>query len=231
MKKAFSMIELIIVMVVLGILAINLLPRFQRNLRAEAIQHMLQVIRYTQNLALHDNKYEGNNSLWQKKFWRFEIRRCRDTGELYYNIGTDTNNNGSLSRNESAIDPSNGRFMFWPQDENCKNKDPQILQQVSPNIFIGKKFGISRVVFSSASIYGQNSIQTAQNNYYAFDYFGRVYKRYYRNSNSNANPNNYGIVVNDTTITFYFKDDSIRPFTIVIPNETGYAYLQENPKF
>ena len=223
------MIELIIVMVVLGILAINTFPRLQRDARSEAINHMLQIIRYTQNLALHDNKYEdrldGNSAKWQRKFWRFEIRRCPDTNKLYYNIGSDENKNGSISRNESAIDPSNGRFLFWPGNRNCKS-DPQVLQQVSPNIFIEEKFGINRVVFSACPVYLANGTRNNNSSHIAFDYFGRVYKQ----NTFSLKPNNYGITTQDCSITFYFKDSSLQPFTIIIPNESGYAYLQENPK-
>ncbi len=225
MKKAFSLFELIVVMVVLGILAINAIPRLKRDTRGEAITHMLQVIRYTQDLALHDNKYSHNSSKWQRKFWRFEIRKCQDNGELHYNIGTDRNQNGYLSRNESAIDPSNGKFMFWPDNYSCSNKDPNTFRQVSSNIFIEEKFGINKVEFINCNSKSKENART-KFNYVSFDYYGRVYDS---NRFSNA-PDNYGLMQQDCQIKFYFKDNSIKPFTIIIPNESSYAYLQENPK-
>jgi len=55
-KSAFTMIELILVIVVLGILAALAMPRVDRDSRQEAADNILSAIRYTQHLALMDNK-------------------------------------------------------------------------------------------------------------------------------------------------------------------------------
>jgi len=46
--SAFTMIELVLVIVVLGILAALAMPRLERDLRQEAKDNLLSAIRYTQ---------------------------------------------------------------------------------------------------------------------------------------------------------------------------------------
>lgn len=53
---AFTMIELVFVIVVLGILSALAMPRIDRDLRQEAKDNILSSIRYTQHLALIDEK-------------------------------------------------------------------------------------------------------------------------------------------------------------------------------
>ncbi|MDQ7060006.1 MAG: type II secretion system protein [Sulfurimonas sp.] len=67
MKKAFTMIELIFVLVVVGILAAVILPRTKTNPLQEAAIQLLSHIRYTQHLALVDDVYDANDANWYKK--------------------------------------------------------------------------------------------------------------------------------------------------------------------
>jgi len=225
-KKAFTMIELIIVLVVMAIIASFTMPRLKRDTRSEAINHMLTMIRYTQNLALHDNKHQRFNSRWQSGFWRFQIFNCKGSQALYYMIGTHTNSetnsnkSGWLNRSETAIDPSNGKFTFWRTDKSCpKSSADPLMDQVSQNIFITQKYGIKTVTFLDGCAINNNN-----DKYVGFDNFGRPY---YKFKNS-YKPNNYGYLTSDCKIKFDFTDSSINSFTIVIPNESGYAYLKEN---
>jgi len=220
-RNAFSMIELLIVMVVIGILATYSIPRLQRDIRSEAINHILGMIRYTQNLALHDKKHSDTNTTWQRSFWRFEIQKCNNSNDLFYKIGTDINFNKGISRAESAIDPSNSKYIFWDSRKDCpKNSKDALMEQVSPNIFLTQKYGINGVTFS-CQINNNHQVNTYP--YISFDNFGRPIKSW-----SSYTPNYWGYVVSDCTITFTFKDTSINPFTIIVPKESGYAYLQEN---
>ena len=58
-KRAFTMIELIFVIVVVGILAAIMIPKLNRNASREAANQILTHIRYTQHLAMQDDKYEN----------------------------------------------------------------------------------------------------------------------------------------------------------------------------
>jgi prepilin-type N-terminal cleavage/methylation domain-containing protein len=225
-RKAFTMIELIVVIVVIAILAASAIPRFKRDTRVEAINHMLTMIRYTQNLALHDNKHDSNNTAWQTSFWRFNLNNCSNKSGIYYQIGTDTNYNGAIANEESAIDPSNGKFTTWFGAKPCPDIESIDDNSISPNIFINQKYGIKKVTFNGCRIcVDQNCNRTSSAKHIGFDNFGRPIKSYL----GNIEPNYNGHVVGDCKIKFEFIDDSIAPFRIIIPKETGFAYLEENP--
>ncbi|SFV53364.1 Putative periplasmic ATP /GTP-binding protein [hydrothermal vent metagenome] len=70
MKRAFTMIELIFVIVVIGILAATIIPRMQNNPTQEAAIDLISKLRYTQHLALVDDKYDSSNPNWFKDRWR-----------------------------------------------------------------------------------------------------------------------------------------------------------------
>ncbi len=224
-RDAFSLIELLIVIVILGILATYSTKMYSRNVRAEAINHILSMIRYTQNLALHDKKHDRDNAYWQRSFWRFQIWHCKGRQDLYYTIGTDSNYDSEIDSNESAIDPSNGKFLYWVRSKEClKSTDDALKQDVSPNVFLTQRYGINRVEFSACKIRANGSIESPSK-HIGFDNYGRPIKGY----TETTSPDYYGHIVEDCTITFFFKDNFLRPFTIVITKESGYAYLQENP--
>ena len=71
-KRAFTMIELIFVIVVVGILAAIMIPKLNRNASREAANQILTHIRYTQHLTMQDDKYENFISN-QSKPW-FKLR-------------------------------------------------------------------------------------------------------------------------------------------------------------
>jgi len=225
-KKAFTMVELIAVIVVMGVLAAYSIPRYKRDTRVEAINHMLSMIRYTQNLALHDSMHSDTNSSWQQSFWRFHIAKCKNSSGLYYTIGTDKSYSGyPFELAETAIDPSNGKHLYWNGYTKCpKINNNSLIDNVSPNIFITQRYGIDKVVFSSCSVMESGSRSSVSRKHIGFDNFGRPMRKY----TASDTPDYNGHTVTDCRIRFYFQDNSINPFTIVIPAESGYAYLQEN---
>jgi prepilin-type N-terminal cleavage/methylation domain-containing protein len=233
-RNAFTMLELILVIVVMGIIAANVMPRLKRDTRAEAINHMLTMIRYTQNLALHDSKHSDNpNEInWQRSFWRFQIYKCSNKSGLYYQIGSDLNYDSSITINETAIDPSNGKNTFWSGAQPCpKNLEnagaaaQTLSDRVSPNIFITQKYGINDVSFSSCQIMEDGTSKGSTVKHIGYDNFGRPYKSYTEKNRPIYN----GLIKTSCKITFKFEDANIKPFKIIIPPESGYAYLEENP--
>lgn len=109
MKKAFTMLELVFVIVVAGILAAVIIPSTRTNPAQEAAVQLLSDIRYTQHLAMIDDKY-GQNTVgavdWFLKRW--QIRFTGDT----YSIVSDNNTN-------LAVNPSNSALLLQNIDLNA----------------------------------------------------------------------------------------------------------------
>jgi len=217
-RDGFTLIEFIVVIIVLGILATYTTQMLNRDIRSEAINHILSIMRYTQNLALHDKKHNRTNAYWQRSFWRFEIKSCGNTNQIYYSIGTDETYTGGLKMRETALDPSNGKYTYWTWFKPCpKNSTEAYKSKVSPNIFLTQRYGISSVASDNCKIWRKPGI--------GFDNYGRPIESY----QTTYTPNYFGHLNSDCTFTFTFQDSSIQPFQIVVTKESGYIYLKENP--
>ena len=104
MKKAFTMLELIMVIVIIGILAAVIIPRTGSNKTAEAAIQLISHIRYTQHLAMVDDKFDSTIN-WYQNLWQI---RFDGTGSSY----------SIVSDNNPALDPLNKTNM---QDINISN--------------------------------------------------------------------------------------------------------------
>ncbi len=208
-RMAFTMIELVMVIVVLGILAALAMPRLDRDLRQEAADTILSKIRYTQHLALTDNKHRFNLSDWQRAFWRFSVESCSGGG-LFVGVGTDIDRQGDTSEDEAVLDPTNGKPMFWRNTSSCGSGDD--LSASSENIFITKKFGVN-------SITGGGDCAGVQ--HIGFDHLGRPHVSF----SSSSTPNYASYIDDQCTFTFTLEDGD--PFTINIEPQTGYAYISD----
>jgi len=204
------MIELVFVIVVLGILAALAIPRMERDLKQEAADNILSAIRYTQHLALIDNKQKFDNPKWQQRFWRIVFGSCTGN-DKYYMVGSDDDMTGStnayFTQDEAALDPVNGKSMFWTNGTDCSTGGDNT---VSKNIFISKKYGINAVTPGGG----------CTNLYLGFDHLGRPYNSGFPNSSV---PNNSGTISSECTFTFTLSDGD--NFKINIKPETGYAFI------
>jgi prepilin-type N-terminal cleavage/methylation domain-containing protein len=70
MKKAFTMLEFLIVLVVIAILAVAIIPDMKSNKLREAAVQVVSHIKYTQHLAMVDDKFDINNNQWYKTRWQ-----------------------------------------------------------------------------------------------------------------------------------------------------------------
>ncbi len=197
-RTAFTMLELILVIVVLGILAALAMPRLDRDLRQEAEDNILSAIRYTQHLALIDDKTNPSDGSWQKKLWMIQFTQFG--GKLRYRIGADTNGGGAIDKVEAAIDPINGKYIY--------NNSTSLQSDESPNVFLGKKYGIDSLSLSGSC--------TSQ--HIAFDNLGRPF-----NGITTATNNFSKYMTSACTMAFGFESSGISDLIITISQETGYV--------
>ena len=204
---AFTMIELVFVIVILGILAALAIPRMDRDLRQGAKDNILSAIRYTQHLALVDDKTDPTIDDWQKKLWQIRFSTSPSNNKaFFYTVSSDINTNDAVSKDETAIDPANGKHMY------NVGGDTDIDADESPNIFIGKKYGIKRMDFNGGC--------SAQ--HIAFDNLGRPH-----NGLGSATNNYSQYMASDCSITVSFIDTDITPLIITIATETGYVSAED----
>ena len=109
MKHAFTIIELVFVIVVIGILSAVIIPRIQTNPLQEAAIQLVADIRYTQHLALVDDKYETTTgSVWFKKRWQLTFGKPANAdGKYAYTVYADDGGSGDADEGEIAINPQN----------------------------------------------------------------------------------------------------------------------------
>ena len=106
-NTAFTLLELIIVIVVIGILAATVSPTFQRDPLAEAAHQVSSHLRYTKHLAMVDNKFNSNDPNWYKARWQMFF--TKEKGEDYhwaytiFSYGAGHTGNPDLS--EVAVNP------------------------------------------------------------------------------------------------------------------------------
>ena len=168
MKKAFTMLELVVVIVVIGIIAAAALPRINDDHIAEAADQVMSHIRYTQHLAMQDSKFDPTDARWFRKRWNITFTRasfCEGANEWRYSVYHDDGDaTGNLnSANEVARDPLDpSKFMSsgWADisKANCAN--------ASSKYNLARKFGITNVELRGVCRDG--NLQTI-----SFDEFGR----------------------------------------------------------
>ena len=122
----------------------------------------------------------------------------------FYTISSDDDQDGSVDKNESAIDPANGKYMYNLGGNTVIDLDE------SPTIFIGKTYGVNNITFTGGC--------TSQ--HIAFDHLGRPH-----NGLGSATNNYSQYMASDCIITFGFADASIAPLAITVTKETGHTFI------
>ena len=213
LKKAFTMIELVFVIVVIGIIAAIALPRFESDNVQEAMDQILSDVRYTQHLALVDNVIDPTNGSWQSAFWTIQFRNTIDgSGDWAYTIASDiSDHNGNFSKTEAAVDPRDGRLIYG----NTDNSDTD----VSKKVFLTDRFGITNVNFNTSCNVQTGSTGTNNSQHIGFDSFGRPHKGHL----GSTSPNYSSIMQGNCTIIFTFSGGETAQITI--NKETGYAFV------
>jgi type II secretory pathway pseudopilin PulG len=198
-RFAFTMLELVFVIIVIGILAVLAMPNFRTNPLEQAAEQIASHIRYTQHLAMIDDKYDDNNATWYKSFWR--IRFYQNTGTYYYTIFSDKDQNGNADtgagKTEVAVDPLTQVRMNASYNNKIMN--------------LTSKYGIKTVASSCDTL----------NIDIFFDHLGRPYVH----SIDVTNPYT-ALITAPCTISLEHQSDGNA--TITIQPETGHVSVSYN---
>ncbi len=169
MKNSFTLLELLFVLVLISIIAIELLPRMKSNLLKQAAQQLIADIRYTQHLALTDDKYDPNDKVWFKKRWQIIFGQSVDTEQkLAYSIFSDNTTDDDDAKpglSELAIDPSNNnKYLSGGYSGILKTSEPQANKKMN----LGLSYGIDEYKFGGGC--------SARTRRISFDHYGRPIK-------------------------------------------------------
>ena len=203
MKRfAFSLLELVFVIVIIGILAALAIPNLNRHPLQESAEQVASHIRYTQHLAMMNDVYDPTATKWYYARPQISFRSCNNGGNYYY-IGSDADlNTGHIAESESAKDPLTGKNLYWLNTQ-C---DPTAYSNREPKLLLQETYGISSVTSSCGSTI-------------SFDNFGRPYSSF-----STTNPYG-GQLTSACTIVLTHSNPSEGTATLSIEPITGYVSI------
>lgn len=166
MKKAFTMIELLVVMVVGAILSAVAVSKIHTSELIDTARSIANDIRYTQILALGDDAYDGTNK-YHDKYYRFTIA----SNKIYKISKVETNSTGTAPTlteyAEDFLNPDK-KICDFEKDESCatrtailKIKDYNVkLTPTTPSIPKGTVSPTDTIIFNELGEplnYNQNS--------------------------------------------------------------------------
>jgi len=215
MKKAFTLLELVFVIVVIGILAALILPRTKTNPVQEAAVQVLSHIRYTQHLALIDDKYNANDSHWHMARWQIVFGNNNNfaNNKPAYTIFSDSGAySGDPKKSEIAINPANHNQIMTGGYNNTAALDYNNAGfKGMKELNLGEKYGITNVSFSGGCNIGLRI---------SFDYLGRPFTGDQSTMTGPYSAATPRLIASDCNITL---TDGSETAVIQISPETGYA--------
>jgi len=244
MKKAFTMLELVFVIMIVGILSYFVSSSFQRNPLREAADQVVSHIRYTQHLAMMDDKFVPNAEMsketglaaktleateWYKGRWHIFFSTTAN-GTISYSIISDSpksSYDGNPSANfnspysEVARDPLNiSQYLIGTTYTSFDNdKDRYINKKLDLKL----TYGIQGLLIS-----GGNTGSSATRIIY--DHIGRPYRGAITSlSSSTDRLAETAITIKLCAVTCTNPSNianNIQEIVIAIEPETGYAHIQ-----
>lgn len=203
-RHAFTMLELVFVILVISILAVLGIPSFQKNLLQEATEQIAGHIRYTQHLAYLDDKYDLNDTNWRAENWQIWFRIYQ--GSYYYEVFSDKNHGANSNADEEAIDPIS--------HDKLGNGISGIGLPQNQRMNLTETYGITMMSFSQNCAAGQGG-------QIAFDNIGRPY------GDVTYDPNDpYYKLFKEPCIIQLHHEDTDMNSTISIYPETGYVLVK-----
>jgi len=211
MKKAFTLLELVFVIIVIGVIVATILPRTKSNSLQEAAIQLQSHIRYVQHLAMMDDKYDANDLNWFKTRWQIIFNKQLNSDEKWaYTIFSDTSGvrSGRPNKDEIAINPLNPKQRMtggYNSANELDINDPEFIGMKKLNL--GRSYGVTDMLFSCSQRV-------------AFDHLGRPIKSDL-SSNTVAYDSN-DLITNDCNITLI---NGTEQEIIQIASETGFTCI------
>ena len=223
-RKAFTMLELVFVIVVVGILAATMAPRFTRDNLQEAADQVVSHLRYTKHLAMVDEKFSSTDSGWYKTRWQVLFANTVGSDNQWaYTIFSDTagSHTGNPDVSEIAKDPINNNVYLT--GGYSAGTIPYNSSKANKSMNLGNKFGIEDVNSTNCgNTSGNMPIRIA------FDYLGRPI---IKNLNSSTKPYQKSRILKEQckisicTVNPCTSASSSEKITIAIEPITGYIHI------
>jgi len=206
-RYAFTMLELIFVIIVIGILSAVIVPRVVNENTAlyDAARQVVSHIRYTQHLAVIDDVH-SNNTHWYRARWQIYFSDDSSHSHVIYTIYSDKDLDGVTT----ASNPETGEVAKDPLTSNSLTGLTTYSKKISSmNLFEHYSIGEISASGGCASSNG-NAIRIF------FDHLGRPLLK----SENSA----YGNLLISTCI-LTLKHSNGDELNISIEPESGYAHL------
>ena len=206
MKKAFSLLEVLLIILLLGFLYTAFIPKTQVNKIDEVANRLVLYLKQTRYKALINDKFDLNDEYWHKKRWTLKFFNCRkNVGGIYYSIYSDKNTSGHPSIEDSLKDSLNLKNIY--STNYCKEN-----KNNSKYVLITKNFNIDsvRVSCNKTNSLGQLS----------FGSDGKIYSKLSNIPNDNSSYE----IMNKCKIKLIHTSGEER--TIILESKTGYIYKE-----
>lgn len=225
MKKAFTMIELVFVIVIVGILSFVAASSFQRNTLQEAADQVVSHIRYTQHLAMMDDKFDPNDGVWYKGRWQIFFANTNGSGDSWsYMMFSDSPNyTGTPDISEHAKNPlDSSRYLSGGYSVGNIDVNSSF---ATKEMNLGNKYSIQDIDF----IGGCTIANTRERLF--FDYLGRpFYGIAHMQTKSYKDETNSKILKSTCIIELCLETCATalagNKITILVEPETGYTHIQ-----
>ena len=216
MKNSFTLLELVIVLVTIGIIATASYPRYQEQQLVLATSQIVDHIRYTQHLALTDHKFDIHKREYYKGRWQIVFSKSVFTdNQPAYTIFSDHDfgrgYSGDPTKTEIAKSPlDRTKLMTGGYGRNVLDiRSNSFLGDKKLNV--GKTYGITKIKLSGGCRYARIS----------FDKMGRPFFGDPSTMTGPYSARTNRLIQRDCLITVYRGSKSK---TIIVTPETGYVH-------
>lgn len=228
MKKAFTLLELLLVIVVVGILAVFIVPSFKDTILRQAADQVANHIRYAQHLSMISDQYSSSESAqaWQRKRWSvaFSNSKAVKSGgkdecigdydkcwrySVFHDLTASETKREVNNKDEIAINPINPSIRLTGGWSGMGSTDDRKI--VSRDMILQRRYGVDNIDFS-----GSCKATTGSGTTITFDEVGQIYV------NTSVSPTLITSDKGDCEITLHRGDETCK---ISITPITGYVKI------